>query len=119
MNLRVLGRIARFANNKAGASGIFLPNQLESGRHMFEPFNQDVLQEIAEARLNGPLVARLAAPQEHELRVAFVTTKKGGLGLGLSISRTIIETHGGRLWATPNKDRGATFRFTLPTGGGG
>ena len=47
---------------------------------------------------------------------AFFTTKTaaGGLGLGLSISRTIIESHGGRLWATPNENKGATFRFTLP-----
>jgi signal transduction histidine kinase len=47
---------------------------------------------------------------------AFFTTKiaAGGLGLGLSISRTIIESHGGRLWATPNENKGATFRFTLP-----
>jgi PAS domain S-box-containing protein len=47
---------------------------------------------------------------------AFFTTKinKGGLGLGLSISRTIIEAHGGSLWATPNKDRGVSLRFTLP-----
>jgi len=34
--------------------------------------------------------------------------------LGLSISRTIVQEHGGKLWATPNKDQGATFRFTLP-----
>jgi PAS domain S-box-containing protein len=45
----------------------------------------------------------------------FFTTKPSGLGLGLSISRTIIEAHGGRLWITPNRNgRGATFQFTLP-----
>jgi signal transduction histidine kinase len=45
---------------------------------------------------------------------AFYTTKPKGTGLGQSISRTIIESHGGRLWATANAGRGATFQFTLP-----
>jgi C4-dicarboxylate-specific signal transduction histidine kinase len=48
----------------------------------------------------------------------FYTTKPHGLGMGLSISRSIINAHGGRLWATANPDKGATFQFTLPTGGG-
>jgi signal transduction histidine kinase len=45
---------------------------------------------------------------------AFYTTKPGGLGMGLSISRSIIDSHRGRLWATANSDHGATFRFALP-----
>jgi len=49
-----------------------------------------------------------------QLFSAFFSTKPGGMGMGLSISRSIIEAHGGRFWATPNADHGASFHFTLP-----
>lgn len=44
----------------------------------------------------------------------FVTTKSKGMGLGLLVTRSIVENHGGKIWATPNPDRGTTFSFTLP-----
>jgi PAS domain S-box-containing protein len=45
---------------------------------------------------------------------AFFTTKARGMGMGLAVSQTILQAHGGRLWATPNASHGATFQFTLP-----
>jgi C4-dicarboxylate-specific signal transduction histidine kinase len=48
---------------------------------------------------------------------AFYTTKPRGMGMGLPISRSIIQAHGGRLWATANEGRGAVFKFTLPQDG--
>jgi two-component system sensor kinase FixL len=47
----------------------------------------------------------------------FVTTKPNGMGVGLSVCRTIIEAHGGRLWAESSSQEGAVFRFTLKASG--
>jgi signal transduction histidine kinase len=56
----------------------------------------------------------LPTEQPDEIFNAFYTTKAEGTGMGLAISRSIIEVHGGRLWATANAGPGATFHFTLP-----
>jgi C4-dicarboxylate-specific signal transduction histidine kinase len=69
---------------------------------------------------NGVLVSvrdlgpGLDPPNVDRLFEAFYTTKPDGLGMGLAICRSIIEAHGGRLWATANEPRGAVFQFTLP-----
>jgi signal transduction histidine kinase len=57
----------------------------------------------------------ISAEDADRLFNAFFTTKSGGMGMGLSICRSIIEAHGGRLWAEPNLPRGAAFHFTLPS----
>jgi signal transduction histidine kinase len=59
----------------------------------------------------------LPAEQADKIFNAFFTTKSHGTGMGLRISRSIVEAHGGRLWAAFNPPRGARFCFTLPTNG--
>jgi signal transduction histidine kinase len=66
---------------------------------------------LVEVRDSGPGFTPAAVERVFE---AFYTTKVGGLGLGLSVCRSIIEAHNGRLWASPNLPRGAVFRFITP-----
>jgi signal transduction histidine kinase len=66
---------------------------------------------LVTVRDSGPGLAPATLERAFE---SFYTTKPGGLGLGLSICRSIIEAHGGRLWVSPNVPHGATFQFTVP-----
>jgi C4-dicarboxylate-specific signal transduction histidine kinase len=59
----------------------------------------------------------IAGEDLEKLFEPFFTTKPQGMGMGLAISRSIIQAHGGQLWASANHDRGSTFHFTLPVGG--
>jgi signal transduction histidine kinase len=68
----------------------------------------EVLVSVADS---GP---GLTPTNRERLFESFYTTKANGLGLGLSICRSIIEAHGGRLWASPNVPHGAVFQFTVP-----
>ena len=57
----------------------------------------------------------LPPKQADQIFNAFFTTKPHGTGMGLSVSRSIVESHNGRLWAADNSSRGASFHITLPT----
>jgi two-component system sensor kinase FixL len=70
----------------------------------------DDVAEIAVADTGTGIAPEIA---EH-LFEPFMTTKKAGMGVGLSISKTIVEAHGGRIWVEPNPEGGTIFRFTLP-----
>jgi PAS domain S-box-containing protein len=71
--------------------------------------DEQVLVSISDTGVGLPL------QQEDQIFTAFFTTKSHGTGMGLRISRSIVESHGGRLWAADNSPRGASFYFTLPT----
>ncbi len=81
---------------------------------------RELLISTEQSRIGGVLVSvRDSGPGidpdhlEHVFE-SFYTTKSSGAGMGLSICRSIIEAHGGRLWATGCEPRGALFQFTIP-----
>jgi PAS domain S-box-containing protein len=82
------------------------PRELVIGSHQGEAHR--VLVTVTDSGVG------ISAENADRLFNAFFTTKSSGMGMGLSICRSIIEAHGGRLWATTNVPHGATFQFTLP-----
>jgi signal transduction histidine kinase len=72
---------------------------------------QDPTGVLVAVRDSGPGIDRAHLERVFE---AFYTTKSSGVGMGLAICRSIIDAHGGRLWADANEPRGVVFQFTLP-----
>ena len=99
-------------------------NLLRNGIEASRNTSKDRREVVIESRTNGPGTIEIAVadrgrglPVGGEDRIfdPFFTTKPDGMGMGLSISRTIVEAHGGRLWAENGAAHGATFQFTLPS----
>ncbi|MBV8321538.1 MAG: ATPase, partial [Hyphomicrobiales bacterium] len=85
---------------------------VEAGtRELFISTEVDQAGVLVAARDSGPGIDPMQLERIFE---AFYTTKSSGVGMGLSICRSIIAAHGGRLWAEANEPRGAVFQFTLP-----
>jgi C4-dicarboxylate-specific signal transduction histidine kinase len=91
---------------EAMTAGMRHPRVLRISSRMVEPGN--VLIAVADTGTG------LDPAKVDSIFDAFFTTKPEGMGMGLSICRSIVETHGGRLWASPNSPRGSIFQFTVP-----
>lgn len=93
-------------------NGIEAMTEVESPERILEIRTSPIGDAVEVAvRDNG---SGLTPEAQERIFTPFFTTKPQGMGMGLSISRSIIDAHGGRLWATPNPDGGTTFQFTIP-----
>jgi hypothetical protein len=100
-------------------NGMDAMNQVEESKRVLAICGRRETHDgMFEARLGVEDSGAGFKPEEMDrLFEAFYTTKPQGMGMGLAISRSIIEAHGGRLWAEPNQGPGATFVFSLPVAG--
>src|SRR5262249_12550990 len=92
-------------------------NGVEAMRDMIAPGTLTIVSRRNDGQLTVSILdtgVGVSSEQVDKIFSAFVTSKAQGTGMGLPISRSIIESHGGRLWATPNTGPGATFQFVLP-----
>ena len=94
-------------------------NSIEAMREVDERSRELIIQSRRDGAGSVVVVVRDSGPglgpgDPEAIFNAFYTTKPGGMGMGLSVSRSIVEAHRGRLWATPRASRGATFQFSLP-----
>jgi signal transduction histidine kinase len=100
----VLNLVMNGIEAMSGVQNRTLQLRIRSARH--DPNQVVVAVADSGAGIDPQIIGRIFEP--------FYTTKPQGTGMGLAISRSIIEAHGGRLWAEPNTPRGANFQCTLP-----
>ncbi len=103
-----------------GTNGLWVPSSQDlyyfARRTQLQQVLVNLMLNAIEAmkETGGVLTVKSQRDEADQIFNAFFTTKPQGLGMGLAISRSIVESYGGRLWATPNDGRGASFHFTLP-----
>jgi K+-sensing histidine kinase KdpD len=95
-----------------GAAIVFRITRSRTNGNRFGAAQQSLLGRIVPAVLTWRGTG-ISAESADRLFKAFFTTKSSGMGMGLSICRSIIEAHGGRVWAVPNVPHGTVFHFTL------
>ena len=97
----IMNGIEAMANSKLGQRQLKVKSANDDSGHV-----------LVAVEDSGP---GLDLAQADRLFEAFFTTKPAGMGMGLSICRSIVDAHGGQLWVSPNRPNGAIFQFTLPT----